>query len=152
MSAKVKALQEDLANFRDSDEGKQIFEDGKQAGGMELLDLIKDELPDINFDYLYEKGETASLTLPPENDNDETVVELASFKFEPTSSEVVVDPTSGTLPSQTTAKPALSKPLWSLLLGHFLPKLWTFLLLQSSTQGYEDQGYHPYRSDHLLLP
>ncbi|KAL2488222.1 Uncharacterized protein Fot_41514 [Forsythia ovata] len=66
MSAKVKTLQEDLGNFMDFDEGKQIFEDGKQAGGTELLDLIKDELPDINFDFLYEEDKTALLALPPE--------------------------------------------------------------------------------------
>ncbi|KAL2514547.1 hypothetical protein Fot_28518 [Forsythia ovata] len=99
MSAKVKALQEDLANFRDSDKRKQIFEDGKQVGGTELLHLIKDELPNINFDFLYKEGETASLALLPENDNDEIVAELASSKFETTSSKVVVEPTSGTLPS-----------------------------------------------------
>ncbi|KAL2488275.1 hypothetical protein Fot_41567 [Forsythia ovata] len=66
MSAKVKTLQEDLGNFRDSDEGKHIFEDGKQAGGTELLDLIKDELPDINFDFLYEEDKTVLLALPLE--------------------------------------------------------------------------------------
>ncbi|KAL2546004.1 hypothetical protein Fot_15416 [Forsythia ovata] len=42
MSAKVEALHNDLLNFKDNDEGKQIFEDGKQAGEMELLDLNKD--------------------------------------------------------------------------------------------------------------
>ncbi|KAL2515104.1 Uncharacterized protein Fot_29075 [Forsythia ovata] len=61
MSAKVEALQKDLENFRDSDEGKQIFEDGKQTGGTELLELIKDELPDINFDFLYEEGQRQKL-------------------------------------------------------------------------------------------
>ncbi|KAL2559325.1 hypothetical protein Fot_04064 [Forsythia ovata] len=73
MLAKIKALQEDLVKFSDSDEGKQIFEDGKQAGGTKLLELIKDELPDINFDFLYEEGETIALALPPEVDNDEAV-------------------------------------------------------------------------------
>ncbi|KAL2520342.1 Uncharacterized protein Fot_24265 [Forsythia ovata] len=97
MSAKVEAIQKDLANFRDSDEGKQIFEDGKQAGRMKLLELIKDELPNINFDFIYEEGETVSLVLPLETVNNETVAEPASFEAE---SKAVIEPTTGTLPSQ----------------------------------------------------
>ncbi|KAL2557398.1 hypothetical protein Fot_02137 [Forsythia ovata] len=109
MSAKVEALQENLANFRDSDEGKQIFEDGKQAGGTGLLELIKDELPDINFDFLYEEGETASLALPLKTDNDEIVAEPTSSTVKPASSEAVVEQTSGTLSSPTVAEPAFSE-------------------------------------------
>ncbi|KAL2557364.1 Uncharacterized protein Fot_02103 [Forsythia ovata] len=109
MSAKVEALQENLANFRDSDEGKQIFEDGKQAGGTGLLELIKDELPDINFDFLYEEGETASLALPLKIDKDEIVAEPTSSTVKPASSEAVVEQTSGTLSSPTVAEPAFSE-------------------------------------------
>ncbi|KAL2557399.1 hypothetical protein Fot_02138 [Forsythia ovata] len=79
---------------------KQIFEDSKQAGGTELLELIKDELLDINFDFLYEEGETILLALPPKTDNDETVVEPTSYAVEPASSEAILEPTTGTLPSQ----------------------------------------------------
>ncbi|KAL2545315.1 Uncharacterized protein Fot_14548 [Forsythia ovata] len=82
-----------LANFRDSDERKQIFEDGKHAEGTELLELIKNELLDINFDFIYEEGKRASLAFLPETNNNEIVAE-------PASSEAVVEPTTGTLPSQ----------------------------------------------------
>ncbi|KAL2554368.1 hypothetical protein Fot_07987 [Forsythia ovata] len=104
MLAKVKALQEDLINFRHSDEGKQIFKDslifkdGKQAGRTKLMDLIKDELLDINFDFLYKEGETASLTLLPESDNNETVAEIAS-------PEVVIEPNNGICHSQASTEP-----------------------------------------------
>ncbi|KAL2483478.1 Uncharacterized protein Fot_44922 [Forsythia ovata] len=91
-------------NFRDSENGKQIFEDGKQAVETELLELIKDELPNINFDFLYEEGETAALALPSEVDNNEAIVELTSSEIVPTSN-VVVEPTNGTFPSQASAKP-----------------------------------------------
>ncbi|KAL2455135.1 hypothetical protein Fot_57770 [Forsythia ovata] len=111
MSAKVKALQEELANFRDSDEGKQIFQDGKQAVGTELLDLIKDEFPDINFDFLYEEGETALLALPPKIDNNEAIAELAFSEFEPTS-EVVAEPTDETLPSQASTETTSLEAVW----------------------------------------
>ncbi|KAL2488902.1 Uncharacterized protein Fot_42194 [Forsythia ovata] len=50
MVAKVEAFQKELLNFIDFDEGKQIFEDGKQAGGTKLLELIGDEHPDFKFD------------------------------------------------------------------------------------------------------
>ncbi|KAL2537790.1 hypothetical protein Fot_19181 [Forsythia ovata] len=105
-----------------ADMSAKIFEDGKQAGMMELLDLIKDELFDINFDFLYEEGETASLALPLETDNNEAVAEIASPEVvitseamiepnnmihpsqastDPTSSEAVLEPTTRTLPTQT---------------------------------------------------
>ncbi|KAL2546009.1 hypothetical protein Fot_15242 [Forsythia ovata] len=108
MSAKIEVLQFDLVNFRDSDEGKKIFEDGKQAGGTELLELIKDKLPDINFDFLYKEGETAVLVLQPEVDNNEVVAERISSEIEPIS-EVVVEPTNGTLHSQALAETTSSE-------------------------------------------
>ncbi|KAL2489154.1 hypothetical protein Fot_42446 [Forsythia ovata] len=74
------------------------------TGGTELLELIKDELPDINFDFLYEEGETAVLALSLEVDNNEVVAELTSSEIVPTS-EAVVEPTNGTLPSQALAEP-----------------------------------------------
>ncbi|KAL2529380.1 hypothetical protein Fot_21981 [Forsythia ovata] len=86
----------------------KIFKDGKQAGGTELLELIEDELPDINFDFLYEEGETAVLALPPEVDNNVAVTELTSSEIVPTS-KAVVEPTNGTLPSQALAEPTFSE-------------------------------------------
>ncbi|KAL2489200.1 hypothetical protein Fot_42492 [Forsythia ovata] len=74
----------------------------------ELLELIKDGLPDINFDFLYEEGETTVLALPPKVDNNEAVAELASSEIVLTS-EAVVDPTNGTLPSQAPAEPTSSE-------------------------------------------
>ncbi|KAL2509311.1 hypothetical protein Fot_32958 [Forsythia ovata] len=88
-----KLQKEDLLNFRDSDEGKQIFENGKQAWRTELLELIKDKHPDFNFDFLYEEGETTSLALLPEIEDSEAVAGLAA-------SEAVAEPTLGALPSQ----------------------------------------------------
>ncbi|KAL2546187.1 hypothetical protein Fot_15420 [Forsythia ovata] len=86
----------------------EIFKDGKQAGGTELLELIKDELPDINFDFLYKEGETAALVLLPEVDNNEAVAERISSEIEPIS-EVVVEPTNGTFHSQASAETTSSE-------------------------------------------
>ncbi|KAL2509024.1 Uncharacterized protein Fot_32671 [Forsythia ovata] len=89
MAANVEALQKELLNFRDYDEVKQIFEDGNQAGGTELLDLIKDEHPDFNFEFLFEERETDALALLPMNDDTEAAIELAGSKVpeKPTTSE-----------------------------------------------------------------
>ncbi|KAL2493942.1 hypothetical protein Fot_37699 [Forsythia ovata] len=108
MSAKVKALQDDLINFRHSDEGKQIFEDGKQDGGTKLLDLIKDELPDINFNFLYEEGETASLSFPSKIDNNKTVAEIDYLEVVITS-EAMIEPNNGIRPSQASTEPTSSE-------------------------------------------
>ncbi|KAL2552000.1 hypothetical protein Fot_05619 [Forsythia ovata] len=74
-SAKVEALQNELLNFRDSDEGKQIFEEGKHVEGTELMDLIRDEYSYFNFDFLFEEGETVALVLPSAADNVKAPVE-----------------------------------------------------------------------------
>ncbi|KAL2537780.1 hypothetical protein Fot_19171 [Forsythia ovata] len=75
---------------------------------MELLDLIKDELPNINFDFLYEEGETASLALPPETDNNEAVVKIASPEVVITS-EAMIEPNNRIHPSQASTKPTFSE-------------------------------------------
>ncbi|KAL2545157.1 hypothetical protein Fot_14390 [Forsythia ovata] len=64
MVAKVETLEKALLNFRDSNEEKQIFEDGKHVGGMELLALIKDQHHDFNFGSLVREGEIVALALP----------------------------------------------------------------------------------------
>ncbi|KAL2514812.1 hypothetical protein Fot_28783 [Forsythia ovata] len=64
-----------------------------KAEGTELLDLIKDELPGINFDFFYEEGETASLALLLETYNTEAVAE-------PTSSEAITEPVARAFPFQ----------------------------------------------------
>ncbi|KAL2545134.1 hypothetical protein Fot_14367 [Forsythia ovata] len=64
MVAKVETLEKALLNFRDSDEEKKIFEDGKHVGGMELLALIKDQHHDFNFGSLFREGEIVALALP----------------------------------------------------------------------------------------
>ncbi|KAL2528666.1 Uncharacterized protein Fot_21267 [Forsythia ovata] len=74
---------------------------------MELLELIKDELLDINFDFLYEECETVVLALLLEVDNNEAVAELSLFEIVPTF-EAVVEPTSETLPSQASVEPTSS--------------------------------------------
>ncbi|KAL2548933.1 Uncharacterized protein Fot_10463 [Forsythia ovata] len=129
---------------------KQIFKDGKQAGRTELLDLIKDELSDINFAFLYKEGEIASLALPLEIDNNETVVELASPEVV-IISEVVVEPTNGIRLSQASTEPAFFEAVLEST-TRTLPTQATDTtwLLRKSTQGYEDQGNHPYGYD--LLP
>ncbi|KAL2500849.1 hypothetical protein Fot_34697 [Forsythia ovata] len=121
MLVKTEALQADLVNFKDSDEEKWIFEDGKQDGVTELLKLIKDELPDINFNFLYEEGEITALALLLEVDNDEAVIALTS--------EIVLIPEVVACQSMRliilkfwTSLPLL-KLFWSKLLGLFLPKL-----------------------------
>ncbi|KAL2489268.1 Uncharacterized protein Fot_42560 [Forsythia ovata] len=80
---------------------------------MEILELIKNELPDINFYFLYEEGEIATLALPSKVDNNETVAELASSEIVLTS-EAVVDPTNGTLPSQAPTEPTSSEAILEL--------------------------------------
>ncbi|KAL2488616.1 hypothetical protein Fot_41908 [Forsythia ovata] len=75
-----------------------------KPGGTELLELIKCELLDINFDFFYEEGEIAALALPSEVDNNEAVAELTFSEILPTS-EAVVEPTNGILPSQASAEP-----------------------------------------------
>ncbi|KAL2509304.1 hypothetical protein Fot_32951 [Forsythia ovata] len=92
LNTKVESQYLALAEI-DSDEGKQIFEDGKQAGRTELLELIKDKHTDFNFDFLYEEGETTLLALLLEIEDSEAVAGLAT-------SEAVAEPTSGALPSQ----------------------------------------------------
>ncbi|KAL2514555.1 hypothetical protein Fot_28526 [Forsythia ovata] len=83
--------------------------------------MIKDELPDINFNFLHEEGETTTLVFPLEVDNEETVMGLIPFEVlltfkamveltngnrpskasaEPTSYEAVLEPTAGTSPTQ----------------------------------------------------
>ncbi|KAL2549747.1 hypothetical protein Fot_11277 [Forsythia ovata] len=86
---KVESLRADVHRFVNN----LAASHGKQAGETELLELIKDEHTDFNFDFLYEEGETASLALPPEIDDSEAIVE-------PAASEAVMEPTLGALPSQ----------------------------------------------------
>ncbi|KAL2559085.1 hypothetical protein Fot_03824 [Forsythia ovata] len=47
----AEALQHNLVDFKDSDEAKQLYEDGKQAGDKDLIILIQ---PDMSFDFLFE--------------------------------------------------------------------------------------------------
>ncbi|KAL2488681.1 hypothetical protein Fot_41973 [Forsythia ovata] len=70
-----------------------IFEDSKQFGGTELLDLIRVEHPDFNFDFLYEEGEIACLAHPHEKDDTEVVGEQVA-------SEILEKPPSEASPSQ----------------------------------------------------
>ncbi|KAL2501301.1 hypothetical protein Fot_35149 [Forsythia ovata] len=50
----MESLQKELFNFKESAEWKELYEDGKQAWGRELLALIQDEHLDIKFNFLFE--------------------------------------------------------------------------------------------------
>ncbi|KAL2537895.1 hypothetical protein Fot_19286 [Forsythia ovata] len=82
-----KSWEEDLAkkdeelgvlNAKVESQDLALVEMSAKAGKTELLDLIRDEHLDFNFDFLYEEGETAALALPSENDDTEAAMELSA--------------------------------------------------------------------------